>query len=96
MQKRPDKWYVYMLCCSDNSYYTGITKDLSRRLEQHNSGQGGAKYTRSRRPVALVYQEKQCDHSAALKREIEIKRLQPQAKRALATHRQTENSTTTS
>ena len=84
MQKIPDKWYVYMLCCSDDSYYTGITKDLCRRLQQHNTAQGGAKYTRSRRPVSLVYQEQQQDHSAALKREIEIKRLRPQAKRALA------------
>ncbi len=89
MQKLPDKWYVYMLCCSDNSYYTGITKDLSRRLQQHNDGRDGAKYTRSRRPVTLVYQEQQPDHSAALKREMEIKRLQPQAKRALAIDRQT-------
>ncbi|VAX11916.1 COG2827: putative endonuclease containing a URI domain [hydrothermal vent metagenome] len=87
MQNSPDKWYVYMLCCSDNSYYTGITKDLSRRLHQHNAGQRGAKYTRSRRPVRLVYQEQQQDHSAALKREMEIKRLQPQAKRALAKRR---------
>lgn len=86
MQNSPDKWYVYMLCCSDNSYYTGITKDLSRRLQQHNSGQGGAKYTRSRRPVTLVYQEQQQDHSSALKREMEIKRFRPQAKRALAKH----------
>ena len=89
MQKLPDKWYVYMLCCSDNSYYTGITKDLSRRLQQHNNGRGGAKYTRSRRPVTLVYQEQLADHSTALKREMEIKRLQPQEKRALAANKQT-------
>lgn len=84
MQNFPDKWYVYMLCCSDDSYYTGITKDLSRRLQQHNTGKVGAKYTRSRRPVRLVYQEQQQNHSAALKREMEIKRLPPQAKRTLA------------
>jgi len=89
MPKLPDKWYVYMLCCSDNSYYTGITKDLSRRLQQHNDGQDGAKYTRSRRPVTLVYQEQLADHSAALKREMEIKRLKAQAKRALAAGKQT-------
>ncbi|NOZ38495.1 MAG: GIY-YIG nuclease family protein [Gammaproteobacteria bacterium] len=75
-----------MLCCSDDSYYTGITKDLSRRLQQHNTGREGAKYTRSRRPVTLVYQEQQQDHSAALKREMQIKRLRPQAKRALVKH----------
>jgi len=86
MRNSPDKWYVYMLCCSDDSYYTGITKDLSRRLQQHNTGREGAKYTRSRRPVTLVYQEQQQDHSAALKREMQIKRLRPQAKRALVKH----------
>lgn len=84
MKNPPDKWYVYMLCCSDDSYYTGITKDISRRLQQHNNGISGAKYTRARRPVTLVYQEQQCDHSSALKREIQIKRLRPQAKRELA------------
>ncbi len=89
MPKFPDKWYVYMLRCSDNSYYTGIAKDLSRRLQQHNNGPKGAKYTRSRRPVKLVYQEQQDDRSSALKREYEIKQLQPQAKRALAENKQT-------
>ena len=80
----PDKWYVYMLRCSDNSYYTGICKDPERRLQQHNKGSGGAKYTRSRRPVKLVYQEQQDDHSSALKREYKIKQLSSQAKRTLA------------
>jgi len=88
MQKLPDKWYVYMLCCSDDSYYTGITKDISRRIQQHNSGSDGAKYTRSRRPVKLVYQEQQEDHSSALKRELEIKRLKAPAKRTLAISQQ--------
>lgn len=89
MQKLADKWYVYMLCCSDDSYYTGITKDLQRRLQQHNSGSDGAKYTRGRRPVKLVYQEQQRDHSSALKRELQIKRLKAAAKRALAIDKQT-------
>lgn len=89
MQKLPDEWYVYMLCCSDNSYYTGITKDLQRRLQQHNHGSDGAKYTRARRPVKLVYQEPQHDHSSALKRELEIKRLKAPAKRALVMDKQT-------
>lgn len=77
-------WYIYMLCCSDQSYYTGITNDITRRLQQHNHGSNGAKYTRARRPVTLVYQEPQADHSSALKREIQIKRLRPEAKRELA------------
>ncbi len=84
MPNLPDKWYVYMLCCSDNSYYTGITKDITRRLQQHNDGPRGAKYTRSRRPVKLVYQEQLDDHSSALKRECEIKQLRAKVKRALA------------
>ena len=91
MQKLPDKWYVYMLCCSDNSYYTGITKDIERRLQQHNSSSEGAKYTRGRRPVTLVYQEQQHDHSSALKRELEIKRLKAAAKRVLAAGRAISN-----
>ena len=49
-------WYVYILKCSDNSLYTGITKDLERRVDEHNSGREAAKYTRARRPVKLVYQ----------------------------------------
>ncbi len=48
-------WHVYIVCCKDNSYYTGITTDLQRRMEEHNSAKKGAKYTRTRRPVELVY-----------------------------------------
>ena len=67
-------WYVYMVRCRDNSLYTGCTNDLSRRLAVHNAGKG-AKYTKSRLPVLLVYQEKCEDKSAALKREWAIKTL---------------------
>jgi len=67
-------WRVYILRCRDGSLYTGITTDIEKRLAAHNSGKG-AKYTRSRKPVELVYQEDCCDHSAALKRELEIKAL---------------------
>jgi len=67
-------WTVYILKCADDTLYTGITNDLMRRLAQHNAGQG-AKYTRSRRPVKLVYKEASEGRSSATKREIEIKAL---------------------
>ena len=67
-------YYVYILKCCDSTLYTGITTDLQKRLATHNSGKG-AKYTRSRLPVELAYQEQQPDKSSALKREIEIKKL---------------------
>ena len=67
-------WKLYMLRCGDGSLYTGITTDLQRRLEEHRSGKG-AKYTRSRGPLELVYWEECGDKSAALKRELEIKYL---------------------
>lgn len=68
------EYFVYILRCADGSLYTGITNDLPHRLKQHNSGIG-AKYTRSHRPVVLVYQERLSDKSAALKRECQIKGL---------------------
>jgi predicted GIY-YIG superfamily endonuclease len=67
-------WTVYVLRCADGSLYTGITNDLSRRCSQHNTG-AAARYTRSRLPVALVYQESQTSRSLALKREAAIKAL---------------------
>lgn len=67
-------WFVYILRCGDGSLYTGITTDVERRLAVHRSGKG-AKYTRSHLPVELVYTEECEDHSAALKRELEIKAL---------------------
>ena len=72
-------WYVYMLRCGDGSLYTGCTDDVERRLAVHNSGKG-AKYTRSRLPVTLVYRESVADKSAALHREAAIKAL-PRAKK---------------
>ena len=68
-------WYVYIVKCSDNSLYTGITVDLERRVEEHNTSNKGAKYTKSRRPVHLVYSETQHDRSSASKRESTIKKL---------------------
>ena len=67
-------WKLYILRCGDGSLYTGITTDVERRLEEHRSGKG-AKYTRSRGPLELVYREECADKSAALKRELEIKAL---------------------
>jgi putative endonuclease len=76
-------WYVYMVQCRDGSLYTGIAKDLEKRVKEHNSGSTGAKYTRSRRPVHLVYQEEVASRSAAAKREYEIKQLTAGGKNAL-------------
>lgn len=77
-------WYVYILRCRDNTLYTGITDDVPRRLEAHNTGKG-AKYTRGRGPVTLCYQEKQESYSTALKREYAIKQLTRKEKEALFT-----------
>ena len=72
-------WFVYVLRCADDSLYTGITTDLKRRIEQHNAGTA-SRYTRSRLPVALEYQEEAPTKSAALKRELAIKALPRKAK----------------
>jgi len=71
-----------MVQCCDNSLYTGITNDVDARIAQHNNGKG-AKYTRSRCPVTLVYTEYSGNRSEALKREIQIKKMSPQQKRDL-------------
>jgi len=68
-------YYVYILRCSDDSLYTGITTDIQRRLFEHNNTCKGAKYTKARRPVILVHSEKCVDRSSASKRENEIKKL---------------------
>ena len=65
-------WFVYILLCDDNSLYTGSTNNLKKRYETHLSGKGG-KYTRSHKPMQLIYSEKFVTKSEALKREIEIK-----------------------
>jgi putative endonuclease len=69
-----NNWYVYILRCRDDSLYTGITRDVEKRLATHNRGTG-AKYTRSRTPVELVYSEVCDSYSDALKREAAIKRM---------------------
>ncbi len=75
-------WSVYMLRCRDGSLYTGITNDLTRRLERHRAGTASA-FTRSRRPVRLVYQERQPTRSAALRREAALRSLSRPEKLAL-------------
>lgn len=75
-------WYVYMLRCRDNSLYTGYTDDVARRAAVHNAGKG-AKYTKARLPVSVVYQEECPDKSSALKREYAIKQLTKAQKEAL-------------
>lgn len=69
-----EKHFVYILLCSDSTLYTGWTTDLENRIKAHNSG-NGAKYTRSRTPVKLMYFEQYKTKSEALKRECEIKKL---------------------
>jgi len=69
-----EDWFVYIVECCDQTFYTGITKDLGRRLDQHNAGKG-ARYTRGRRPVFLRYHEVQSSQSCALTRECRIKAL---------------------
>jgi len=68
-------WYVYVIRCSDNSLYTGITTDINRRVNEHNTSNKGAKYTKTRRPVELKYYEEFTDRSTASKREYAIKKL---------------------
>lgn len=75
-------WYVYIVRCMDDSLYTGIARDVVSRVAQHNAGQG-AKYTRGRRPVQLVYHEQAPDRGSALRREAQIKRLSARQKRRL-------------
>lgn len=71
---KPNRWCVYILRCADGSLYTGVTTDPQRRLREHNGElAGGARYTRARRPVSLVYTEGCADRSEAGRREATIK-----------------------
>ena len=88
-QKESFNYMVYILRCGDGTLYTGITNDLEKRLEAHNSGKG-AKYTAGRGPVELVYSEKAGSRNSALKREHRIKRLSRAGKEELI-HRDKEN-----
>jgi len=94
MKKRKARpvWTVYILHCADGSLYTGITQDVARRVAEHNSnGALAARYTRSRRPVALVYQEPAATRSAASKREYRIKRMTRGDKQRLVGRRKAQN-----
>ncbi len=73
-------WYTYIVRCQDHTLYTGIAKDPEKRLAAHNTGKNGAKYTRSRRPVHLVYLEPFPSRAAAAKREYALKQLDLAAK----------------
>ncbi len=84
------EWYVYMLRCADGTLYTGVTTDLERRVSEHNgltktANAKGAKYTKARRPVALVYYEEVEDRSAAQGREAALRKLTHPEKQKLVT-----------
>ena len=76
-----DSWHVYILRCADGSLYTGVARDLERRLQQHNGERtGGPRYTRGRRPVQLAWSDQAPDRGAAQRREAAIKKLDRPAK----------------
>lgn len=81
-QSKDEGWLVYIVLCADGTLYTGVTKDVQARLVQHNSGRG-AKYTRTRLPVQIVYVEPAGARGDALRREHRIKRLRREAKHEL-------------
>ncbi len=76
-------WFVYILKCADGTLYTGITTDLERRVSEHNDGKLGARYTRARRPVQLVYTASFLNRSEASVAEAQIKKLSRRKKQAL-------------
>ena len=78
-----EPYSLYILQCSDGTYYTGIAKDIEKRIIEHNNSPQGAKYTRSRRPVELVYEERHRSKSSALKREMELKKMPREKKEKL-------------
>ena len=81
-QDAAQDWMVYVVRCADETWYTGIAKDLTARLADHNAGRG-AKYTKGRLPVALIYSEPASDRSEASRREHAIKRMPKAQKQAL-------------
>lgn len=81
-------WYVYLLECADRTLYTGITTDLQRREHEHNEGKiKGARYTRARRPVRVIYSEQASNRSEASQREAQIKKLTRKQKQQLISSR---------
>lgn len=75
-------WYVYVLKCADETLYTGICTNVERRVKEHNEGNKGARYTRSRRPVSVLYTEAHTSRATASRREAEIKKM-PRAKKLI-------------
>ncbi len=82
-------YYLYIVKCSDKTLYTGITVDLERRMKEHNSSKLGAKYTRARRPVKLVYSKKFRNRSLSSKAEARIKNLSREEKLELVKNKKT-------
>jgi putative endonuclease len=76
-------WHVYILKCSDNTLYTGVTNNLERRVKEHNDSKLAAKYTRARRPVRLLYSQKHKTRAKALQEEYKIKQKNRQEKEKL-------------
>lgn len=81
-----EEWFVYIVECADKTLYTGITTDMERRINEHNSSSKGAKYTKTRRPVTMVYFESVPDRTSASKREAAIKKLSRKEKMELIRH----------
>ena len=87
MTEQTQRWWVYLLQCSDQTLYAGITTDLNRRVQEHNGEiRGGARYTRARRPVRLVWCEPSESRSAASQREAAVRRLSRSQKEQLIQH----------
>ena len=76
----PSEWFMYVVECSDGSLYTGVTPDVQRRLHEHNSTARGAKYTRPRRPVTLIYASPPADRSTVMRQEADFKTLSREQK----------------
>jgi len=79
LKRKKAEWSLYVVECADGSYYTGIAKEVEKRIETHNSGKG-SKYTATHGPVKLIFQEPQGDYSTALRREYQIKTLSKERK----------------
>lgn len=88
ISKQESSWFVYLLRCHDNSLYCGVTTDVVRREQEHNHGNKGAKYTRVRRPVSLVYVEAANNRSEACQHEARLKKLSKLKKEALISSEQ--------
>ncbi len=81
-RRSDEPWFLYILQCQNDSFYTGVTKDLERRLKMHNDGKA-SRYTRARRPVEMIYHEDCASHAQALVRECQVKALPRKKKEQL-------------